>query len=232
MNILTDIMSSSLTKIQEERLRKKQKEIAKRIILEDDFPKPIKTIAGFDLAFKDDTAFVAGILLDYENLYTREIKIIKTKLSFPYIPTFLTFREGPPIIKLYKKLKTKPDIIMINGQGIAHPLYCGIASHVGVLLDTPSIGVAQNRLCGEYKEPKDVGDHSPLMYEGKTIGYVYKSKKNCRPIFISPGHRISLKSSLEIVKNCIRDLKLPVPVHLAHIHANKMKKISHHNIEK
>lgn len=227
MNILTDIMTSSLTKIQEEVLRKKQKEIAKKVILEDDFSERIKTIAGFDLAFKDDTAFVAGVLLDYETLITREIKIIKTKLPFPYIPTFLTFREGPPIIKLYKKLKTMPGIMMINGQGISHPLRCGIASHVGVLLDTPSIGVAQSRLCGEYKEPKEVGDHSLLKYEGKSVGYVYKSKKNCRPIFISPGHRISLKSSLEIVKNCMKNFKLPTPLYLAHTHANKIKKLSH-----
>jgi len=212
-----------LTESKKQKLRKIQNKIAKKVILEDKFSKPIKTIAGFDLAFLDDDALVAGIVLDYKNLKLIEIKIIKTHLDFPYIPTFLSFREGPPIIKLYKKLKTKPDIMIINGHGIAHPLFCGIASHVGVLLDKPTIGVAQSRLCGDYKEPKVTGNHSQIIYKNRIVGYVYKSKKNCRPIFISPGHRISLKSSLKIVKRCIKADKLPLPLAIAHTQVNKSK---------
>jgi len=154
-----------------------------------------------------------------------EIKIIKTHLDFPYIPTFLSFREGYPIIKLYKKLKTKPDIMIINGHGIAHPLFCGIATHVGVLLDKPTIGVAQSRLCGDYREPKRLGDCSKITYKGMIVGYVYKSKEKCKPIFVSPGHRISLKSCLRIVKKCIKTHKLPLPLAIAHIQANKSKSI-------
>lgn len=209
--------------IDKEKLRKKQQNIAKKIVLKDNFSKPIDKIAGFDLAFLDDKAFVAGVVLDYESLSLVEVKIIEVKLSFPYISTFLTFREGPPIIKVYRKLKIEPDVIMINGQGIAHPLSCGIASHVGVLLDIPSIGIAQRRLCGEYKEPKKVGTHSKLTYKGKKVGYVYKSQKNCNPIFISPGHKISIEYSLEIVKNCIKNHKLPEPIFIAHGLANKIK---------
>ena len=214
-----------LTESKKQKLRKIQNRIAKKVILEDKFSKPIKTIAGFDLAFLDDDALVAGVVLDYKNLKVMEIKIIKTHLDFPYIPTFLSFREGPPIIKLYKKLKTKPDMIIINGQGIAHPLFCGIASHVGVLLDEPTIGVAQSRLCGDYNEPKKLGKYSQITYKDRVIGYVYKSKKNYRPIFISPGHRISLKSSLKIVKRCIKTDKLPLPLSIAHTQANKSKNI-------
>jgi len=206
-----------------EELRKIQKQIAKRVILKDEFSKHITTIAGFDLAFLDERAFAAGVLLNYNTLDITKTKIIKTDLSFPYISTFLTFREGPPIIQVYKKLQTKPDIIMINGQGIAHPLFCGIASHVGVLLDVPSIGIAQSKLCGEYKEPKEVGDYYPIFYKKKKVGYVYKSKKDCRPIFISPGHKVSLETSLKIIRSCMKGHKLPEPIFFAHSFAERIK---------
>jgi len=217
-------MYSKLSKIEEEKLRSIQKSIAKKIILKDEFSRPIKTIAGFDLAFSDEKAFVAGIVMDYETLHVTEIEIIKTKISFPYVTTFLTFREGPPIMKLYNKLKSKPDIIMINGQGIAHPLRCGIASHVGVSIDIPSIGIAQSNLCGEYKEPKNFDQYNWVVYNNKKVGYVYKSKENCKPIFISPGHKVSLRTSLKIVISCVRNYKLPVPLRMAHFYANEMKK--------
>jgi deoxyribonuclease V len=217
-------MFSKLNKIQKEKLRSIQKEICKKIILNDEFSKPIKIIAGFDLAFSNDKAFVAGIVMNYKKFDIIEMKIVKTKLSFPYVPTFLTFREGPPILKVYKKLKTKPDIIIINGQGIAHPIRCGIASHVGVLLDLPTIGVAQKKLCGEFGEPKQVGYYKTIIYESKRIGYAYKSKENCKPIFVSPGHKVSLRTSLKIVISCIREYKLPLPLRMAHIYANKMKR--------
>lgn len=215
-------MYSKLSKTHEEKLRQIQEKIAKRVILDDKFPKIIKNIAGFDLAFSNDNAIVTGVILDYKSLNVEEIKTVETKVSFPYIPTFLTFREGPSIIKVYKKLKIKPDVLMINGQGIAHSLFCGIASHVGVLLDKPSIGIAQNRLVGEYSEPIKVGDCSPIKYQNKKVGYVYKSKDGCKPIFISPGHRISLGTSLKLVKNCIKNNKLPEPVFLAHSISNKI----------
>ncbi|MDI6825720.1 MAG: endonuclease V [Candidatus Aenigmarchaeota archaeon] len=216
-------MTFQLTKKYEEKLRRIQKRIVKKVILEDDFSKPISTIAGFDSSFSDDTAFVAGIVLDYKRLDVIEMKFIRSKLKFPYITTFLAFREGPSIIKVYKKLKIKPDVIMINGHGISHPIFCGIASHVGVLLDVPSIGVAQTKLCGEFKELKRVGEHSVITYENKKVGYAYKSKENCEPIFISPGHKVSLETSLEIVKSTIRNHKLPEPIFIAHSLANKIK---------
>jgi deoxyribonuclease V len=205
----------------ENKLRIIQRRIAEKIILEDKFPKPISTIAGFDLAFLDDETYVTGVILDYKKLNVLEIKMIKSKLTFSYIPTFLAFREGPSIIKVYKELKVRPDILMINGHGIAHPLFCGIASHIGVLLDMPSIGVAQSKLCGEFREPKKIGEFSTITYQNKKVGYVYKSQENCRPIFVSPGHKISLETSLKIVKSTIRNHKLPEPLHIAHELANK-----------
>ena len=215
-------MRSKLSKEHEEELRRLQARIAKRIILRDKFPKSIKTIAGFDLAFFNDKTTVAAVVLDYKSLHVKEIKMIETKVSFPYVPTFLTFREGPPIIKVYKKLKLEPDIIMVNGQGIAHPVFCGIASHVGGLMNKPSIGVAQSRLIGAYTEPVKLGYYSPIKYKNKKVGYAYKSKESCKPILISPGHRISVDTSLEITKKCIKNHKLPEPIFLAHSISNKI----------
>jgi len=199
-----------------------QERISKKVILKDKFTKRIKTIAGFDLAFFNDKAVVTGVVLDYKSLYVKEIKTIETRVSFPYVPTFLTFREGPPIRKVYKKLKIKPDVIMVNGQGIAHPIFCGIASHVGVLLDKPSIGVAQSRLVGEYKVPIKVGDFSPIVYQNKKVGYAYKSKENCKPILISLGHRVSVDTALKITKKTIKNHKLPEPIYLAHSISKKV----------
>jgi len=211
-----------LHKKQRSELIKIQKQIAKRVVLKDDFSRPIKTIAGFDLAFFDDKAVATGVVLDYKHLHVKEIKTIEIGVLFPYISTFLTFREGPPITKVYKKLKLKPDIMMINGQGIAHPLFCGIASHVGVLLDKPSIGVAQSKLVGDYTEPVKLGSYSLIKFKNRNVGYAYKSKENCRPILISPGHRISADISLKITKKCIKNHKLPEPIFIAHSISNKV----------
>ena len=113
--------------IVEGRLRKIQRQIAERILLEDSF-KVIKRVAGFDLAFKDDVAFVVGVILDYKTLKVEELRHSRMKLFFPYIPTMLAFREAPPIIRVYKEFELKPDLTLINGHGIAHPYFCGIAS--------------------------------------------------------------------------------------------------------
>lgn len=207
----------------EEKLRELQRNMAKRVIIHDEFPKPVRTIAGFDLAFSDDKAFVTGVVLEYGSLLVKEIRTMESRLSFPYVPTLLAFREGPPIIRVYRKFKSKPDIILVNGHGIAHPFFCGIASHLGVVLDKPSVGVAQRKLCGSHEEVARVGDDSPLIYKGRIVGYAYKSREGCKPIFVSPGHRVSLESSLRIVKGCIKNHKLPEPIRLAHSISNRIK---------
>ncbi|MBO3755449.1 MAG: endonuclease V, partial [Candidatus Brockarchaeota archaeon] len=128
----------------------------------------------------------------------------------------------PAIMETYVKLENKPDVVMINGHGIAHPLFCGIASHVGVLLKGPAtIGVAGSKLCGEYDEaPEAEGEWSALKYKGKVVGAVLLTRRGCKPIFVSPGHKISLKSSVEIVKHFITSHRLPLPLQRAHHLAN------------
>ncbi len=207
-----------------EKLIKIQENLAKKIILKNDL-KEIKLIAGFDLAFSKNKIFCCGVILN------RELELIEKKFSeevenFPYIPGFLAFREGPIIIKTYKKLKSKPDIIFIDGHGIAHPKFFGIASHIGLLLDKPTIGVAKNKLIGEYEEPKNVWEEEKLLFKNKHVGWVLKTKKDCKPIFISPGHKISLEKSLELTKKCLKGFKLPEPLRLSHLEVNKFKDLS------
>jgi len=183
----------------------------------------IKIQAGVDQAFLDDKIISAIVVCVTPFMSVLEKKHVIAKIDFPYIPGFLSFREGPPIIKVFKKLQNTPDILLVDGNGILHPRGIGLASHVGLLLNVTSIGVAKSLLCGKFKKVKGVGSYSPIIYEDRTIGYAYKSKKNCKPIFISPGHRVSFKTSLKIVKECIGKYKLPIPLRLAHFHANEIK---------
>lgn len=199
-----------------EKLREEQKRISESVVVGDRLPRRVRTIAGFDIGYSGGKAKVVGVVLDYKTLEVIEKKVIETGIDFPYVPTFLTFREGPPIIRVYGKLKRKPDILMFNGQGISHPLRAGLASHMGVLLGKPSVGVAQKKLVGEYEEPKGVNGFERLMLEGEQVGWVLLSKENCRPLFVSPGHMVSLRRSLSICMYCVRGRKLPEPLALAH----------------
>ncbi len=211
-------------------LAEKQLELSKGISLKDEFPKDIKTIGGFDLAFSGGRVFCAGVVLKYPDLEIIEIKTLCSKEEFPYIPGFLSFREAPAIIRTYRMLKNKPDIILVDGQGICHPRSFGIASSVGIMLNKPSIGVAKSKLCGEFKEPRDVMKPEKIFLFGKHVGWVVKTRKECKPIFISPGHKVSVESSLGIVLSCIKDHKLPEPLRMAHAEATTVKKHAENSI--
>ncbi len=174
--------------------------------------KPIKYIAAVDAGFKDDTVTGAVCVYDYETLEFKCHETATRKAVFPYVPGYLTFREGPVIIDALKKLKIKPDVIIFDGQGIAHPNSMGIASHMGVLLNTPTIGCAKSRLVGSFKEPgKKKGMWSPLIYNDKTVGVVLRTRDNVRPLFVSPGHKIDLKTSIGIVLRCTGAYRIPLP---------------------
>lgn len=200
-----------------------QKKIRKKLILKDSFSRKINVIAGVDQAFLGDEVISAMVACDYSTMEIVKRDYTVSRANFPYVPGFLSFREGPPIIKTFNKFGKKPDVLLIDGNGILHPRGIGLASHVGVLIDVPTIGIAKNLLCGRFKEPKRVGDHSPIIYENKTVGHAYKSKKGCKLIFVSPGHKMSLETSLKIIKNCLRNHKIPEPLFLAHKFANELK---------
>lgn len=188
-----------------------QKELRKKLILQDGFKK-IKLVAGADLSYSRNSneAFCAVSVFDFEAM--REVSGIAKKflIDFPYIPTFLGFREAEPIAKAVESLdiEDKPDVLLVDGHGIAHPRRFGAASHTGVLLNMPTIGVAKNLLAGEVKEGK-------IIYKNKTVGFALKNKK-FREIYVSPGHKVSLSSSLKIVKKCMLLHRMPEPLYRAH----------------
>jgi len=215
-------MNSFPTEEELQRLRKEQTTLARKIILRDDFSRPLKTIGGFDLAFDKDRVFGAGVVLDYRTLKLIEVKTLVTEETFPYIPTFLSYREGPVIIEIYRKLKNKPDLLFVNGHGVAHPLSLGLASYVGVLINRATIGVARSKLCGKFKKP-GTGKQEKLTFKGKQVGWVLRIRKDFREIFVSPGHMVSLESSVRIARDCLRNHKLPEPLRLAHLYANRVK---------
>ncbi|MFX1453014.1 MAG: endonuclease V, partial [Promethearchaeota archaeon] len=142
---------------------------------------------------------------------------------FPYKPGFFIFREGPPILEIVLKLNIMPDVFLINSHGICHPLGIGAASHIGILIEKPTIGVAQNILCGDAAPPKNLGDISPIFLKNKIAGYAFLTQLNTKPIYISPGHLITLETAIKIVKNTIKAYKLPEPLRLAHQLANLTK---------
>ena len=182
-------------------------------------------IAGVDAAFSEDKVIGVICLYTYPELTLIEEAFAVKKISFPYVPGFLSFREGPAIVEALNGLELKPDVILFDGQGIAHPKGLGLASHIGVLLDVPTIGCAKSRLVGEYKEPGlKKGAWSPLKYHGKVVGSVLRTRDHVRPVFVSPGHRIDLRSSLEIVLGCTRKFRIPEPLRRADSLSKKIKR--------
>lgn len=219
------------------KLEKEQIKLAKKIITKDSFEK-IKTIAGIDQAFLNDKIISAIVVLNYPTLKIVGKAYSKIQTKFPYIPGYLSYREAPAIISAYKKLKIKPDILMIDGNGILHPRRIGLASHVGVLLKKPTIGVAKRLLCGKVRKCSGRAcsalkssklDHYNCVYiDNELRGIALLTKKNCRPIYVSPGHLISLKSCVKIIKGCLLGYKLPEPLRLAHNYANEIKITNRH----
>jgi deoxyribonuclease V len=197
-------------------LRREQIELSKNVILKDDFPS-IKTIAGIDVSYPKnefDDATGACVVMDYQTKEIIEEFTISAKTNFPYISTYLTYRELPVIKKLIKKLKTKPSIYLFDGNGILHPYSFGLASHTGVTLNLPSIGVAKRLLYGDIKK-------SDVFINGEKKGFIFfSSKKVKNPIYVSPGHRISFDTSLKIVKHFCK-YKIPEPLRRAHILSKK-----------
>ena len=186
-------------------------------------------IAGVDAAFSDVCVFASACLYLFPELSLIEQQTAVQKLRFPYVPGFLSFREGPAIVAALKKLSQRPDLILVDGQGIAHPRGIGIASQIGILLAIPTIGCAKSRLVGDYEEPGIIkGKWSALIYEGKTVGAVVRTKDGVRPLFVSPGHKINIDDALRFTIACTDKHRIPEPLRCADILAKKMKKSRQH----
>jgi deoxyribonuclease V len=182
-------------------------------------------IAAADAAFSGDRVFAVASLFSYPGLALLEEATVSAEADFPYVPGYLTFREGPSIIRAIRQLKKKPDVLLVDGQGIAHPRRMGIAAHIGVLLDIPTIGCAKSRLVGEHEEPGvKKGCWSPLRYKKETVGAVLRTRDSVRPVFVSPGHRIDLEDSLKIVLACTRNFRIPEPLRRVDFLSKKRKR--------
>jgi deoxyribonuclease V len=176
----------------------------------------IHTIAGMDASYKD-LARAAVVVFSFPELERLDEAVAERESSFPYVPGLLSFREAPAVLDAIAKLRVRPDLLMCDGQGIAHPRRFGIASHLGVYLDLPSIGVAKSRLTGRYDEPgPNPGDRSALTYRGERLGEVLRTKPRSNPLFISIGYKIDLPTAVEIVGMCLRGYRLPEPTRAAH----------------
>jgi deoxyribonuclease V len=212
-----------------------QKELAGKVRLKP-LERTIRTIAGADVSLERfGTELFAGVVvMSYPDLTPLHHATARVPVTFPYIPGLLSFRELPGIVECLAKLTVPPDLIMVDGQGIAHPRGLGIAAHLGVLLSVPTVGCAKSRLYGEYNEPIAVGEAQKIVDPkadsaakangSAQIGWAFKSKNGSNPLIISPGHLVSMDESLEIVKNCLRGYRLPEPTRRAHELVNKFRK--------
>ncbi|BAZ39895.1 endonuclease V [Calothrix sp. NIES-4101] len=195
-----------------------QEQLNQEVITEDKLKHEIEYVAGVDMGFAEDgkVSRAAVAVLSYSDLKLQETSIAYRPTTFPYIPGFLSFREIPPVIDALEKLEITPDIILCDGQGIAHPKRFGIACHLGVLLDIPTIGVAKSRLVGKH-EPlsEEKGSWQPLIYRGETVGAVLRTRTGVKPVYVSPGHRISLQTAIACVLHCTPKYRLPETTRIA-----------------
>nr|WP_317400974.1 deoxyribonuclease V [Plesiomonas shigelloides] len=179
---------------------------------------PVHVIGGADVGFEQGGAVTraAIVLLRYPELTLLDFRIARVPTTLPYIPGLLSFRECPALLAAWQRLPQRPDLLLVDGQGIAHPRGLGVASHFGLLVDVPTIGVAKSLLYGSYAPLADgVGASSALWAGESLLGYVWRSKVRCRPLFISAGHRISPDSALQWVQGCCRGYRLPEPTRFA-----------------
>lgn len=194
-----------------------QKELSTKVCIEEEDVR-IEYIAGIDCSYdiRRNLSFAIIVIMKLDDLVPLEVVRAELPTSFPYIPGLLSFREIPVILAAFAQLSIQPDLLMVDGCGVAHPRRLGIAAHLGVLLDIPTVGVAKSKLTGHYKEPElSKGCLSELLDKGVKIGTVLRSKDKVKPLFISPGHRISQEQAVQLVLKCLTKYRLPEPTRIA-----------------
>jgi deoxyribonuclease V len=186
----------------------------------------IKTIAGADVSFNkySETIYAGIVVLSLPDLHIIETAGVRSIAKFPYIPGLLSFRETPSLLEAWGKLETKPDVLMLDGQGIAHPRRFGIACHVGVLLDIPTIGCAKSILVGRHGElAPEAGSRTSLVDRGEEVGVALRTKKNVAPVYVSAGHLIDLASAVDLVMKSTGKYRQPEPTRQAHLLVNRLR---------
>lgn len=204
-----------------------QKQLANEVIREDKFIEPIKTVAGIDLGYdtKTDTCRAVVVVLKFPELELIEKAEALMPVQFPYVPGLLSFREIPVAVKALEKLQTAPDLILCDGQGIAHPRRFGIACHLGLITDLPTIGVAKSILVGKFETLGETrGSTAELIHKKEKVGVALRTKDKVQPVYVSPGHRISLETAISYVLQCTPKYRLPETTRLADQLASFRKK--------
>ncbi len=184
---------------------------------------PVQTIAGADISLNrfSEIIYAGIVILRYSDLQPIAYSLVKSKTFFPYVPGFLAFREIPALEEAFAQIRVKPDIIMVDGHGIAHPRRMGIAAHFGTLTQTTTLGCAKKILFGKWQPPGDYkGQYSLIKDKEEVIGYALRSKNKVNPVFISPGNQMSLEDSLAITLHCVGNYRLPEPTRKAHEFVN------------
>jgi deoxyribonuclease V len=201
-----------------------QEALKERIILKNTFSK-VKTIGGGDVAYSEarNLLFSAIAVLSFPNMEILDMATADGKIPFPYIPSLLSFREGPILIKTFQRLRLKPDVMIYDGQGIAHPRGMGLASHMGLWLNIPSIGCAKTPLLDEFISPGLLkGSFEWIRRERKKVGAVLRTREKVKPLFISPGHRIDLQTSIQLILESCQGFRFPEPLRKAHYASRSM----------
>lgn len=210
--------------------RKAQKEMAQRVVLRDELPSSIGKVAGMDVSntpFDPEKRMFGGaVVLSYPTLTLQETATQTDLQTFPYIPGLLGFREAPLLIRAFRELSMRVDLIFVDGHGVSHPRGLGIATHLGVLLDLPTVGVAKSILVGHPAEPlgEEVGSTTSLIWKGEEIGMLLRTRKRALPLILSAGHKITLATAVRLVRSCLKGYRLPEPTRLAHQVVNVCRK--------
>jgi deoxyribonuclease V len=192
-------------------------------------PAAVKTIAGTDISYLREYRLALGavVVMTFPGLEVIEESRSAVEVAFPYVPGLLSFRELPALLPALEALENEPDLIFVDGQGLAHPRGLGIASHLGLLTGRPSIGCAKSRLIGEAEEPaRSAGEWKPLLHDGREVGAVLRTRDGVKPLYISVGHLIDLLTARRMVLDCCRGYRLPEPQRKAHMAADEMKRMA------
>ena len=203
-----------------------QRELAGRVVLQDATAGPVRLVVGVDVSCARFSPRVHAAVILYDLLDDTVVERASAHAAeaFPYVPGLLSFRELPVVLAAFRSLSAIPDVVLVDGQGIAHPRRLGIASHLGLWLDLPTIGCAKSRLCGEHDDPGGLrGAWTRLMDGAEEIGRVLRTRDRIRPLFVSPGHRVGLERAVQIVLACGRGYRLPEPTRQAHGESNRLR---------
>lgn len=198
-----------------EKARKAQSRISKRVICEDRLS-VVRFVGGVDVAYAGNLSIGAAVVLNYGSMELVEAQTVSCKTRFPYVPTLLSFREVASAVSSIRKLRAQPNVFLVDGHGVVHPYGCGFASHLGVVLGMPTIGVAKGRLFGKLESSSERGDVAYLKHGDRVLGAAVTTKQGCKPVFVSVGHMVSLETAIKIVRDCCRHTRIPKPILEAH----------------